>query len=54
MMEESLAYFDYEMFDTIDNDKDFDTMIKILRILLEPFDDLTKLLIIESLFGDKK
>ncbi len=55
MINESIPYFDYEMFEvTENNDKDFDTMVKILKILLEPFDDLTKLIIIEALFGDKK
>ncbi len=55
MIDESVAYFDYEMFNIPeDKEKDKDYLIKIIAILLEPFDDITKLLIINSLFGDKK
>ncbi len=50
-MSESIPFFNYEMFTIIDEEKDSDSMIRILMILLEPFDKITKILILNSIFG---
>lgn len=51
---ESIAYFNYEVFDIPKKAITIDEKIEMLKTLLEPFDNITRLLIIESLFGVNK